>query len=122
MTGLFSQVYHVDVYMPEDIEEPEAGHALRYTVHAEHEAKKDHVEQRLPLFLPAFTLIEVTTFAGQVVNWVVRTPVTEHKDLVLVILRDYTVKTVWVNRKDDNHATLRTERYARRPDAELQEV
>jgi hypothetical protein len=91
----------------------------------------------LPERLPSsFEVIEVSTFAGMPAHWVVRFPLhvlrlnVEETKLVQIydlVRTDYdvvlalgtglanplTVRTVYLNHKDDQHSTLRTERYER---------
>lgn len=111
MTRL-TRLYHADLGIPDDIPGPEGGAALRYTVHAVRAAAHEHVETMLPATLPlTFQLVEVETLGGLPVKWVVRTRLDRDRDLVLVINHNYTVRTVWVNKVDDQHATLDTTRY-----------
>jgi hypothetical protein len=88
----------------------------------------------LPERLPSsFEVIEVSTFGGMPAHWLVRFPLhvlvgssnaqgiklmhlerTDY-DVVLALgtgmVSPLTVRTVYLNHKDDNHATLRRERY-----------
>lgn len=58
-----------------------------------------------------YELIEVEASKGVAVKWVIRTSGhvrrnSRPQDVVLVILPDGFVKTVWANDPDDKHATL----------------
>lgn len=111
MTRL-TRLYHADLGIPDDVPGPEGGSALRYTVHAIRAAQADRIENILPATLPlTYQLVEVETLDGMPVKWVVRARLDAERDLVMVITHNYVVRTVWVNRVDDQHATLRTERY-----------
>lgn len=120
MTKL-TKTYHADVYMPSGLEQPPAGLRLAYTAHAVREADKDHVEPTLlPTSLPAaFRVIEVETFAGVALKWVVRLPFGtlsgRPRDLVLVLQQGGMVITLWTNWLDDQHMTLARERYEQKP-------
>lgn len=117
MSALTKQmyIYHADLGMPHDCPEPVGGKALTYTVHAYAEARKDRVQDRLPRVVPmGADLIEAkVTWQNEPVSWVLRTSLDRDRDLVLVVTSEYMVKTVWVNRKDDPHATLDVHKYDR---------
>ncbi len=104
-------LYHCEVGIPADVLWPEIGKTLSYTRHAYQAACKDCVERLLPWSLPTYRLIEVEVVSGVVVKWTVRCELLPDRDLVMAVTSDYMVKTVWVNRKDDQHTTLRREQY-----------
>lgn len=109
---LLTRLYHAAVGIPDDISGPEGGSALRYTVHAVREAQHESIADMLPATLPmTYELVEVETFAGKPVKWVVRTRLDATRDLVLVVHYNYQVRTVWVNQTTDRHATLNRSRY-----------
>jgi predicted dinucleotide-utilizing enzyme len=58
-------------------------------------------------------LVEVEATDGKVTKWVVRFPLNTSLDMVLAMTGDYIVKTVWVNRTNDPHATLDVHQYDR---------
>lgn len=105
--------YHVDIGIPEGVDYPVVGSDLRYTLHAHNAGVKDRVHTRLPVVLPDYTLVEVEADGPVATKWVVRCMLDDVRDLVLVVTMDYVVKTVWVNRRDDTHATLNRNRYDR---------
>lgn len=113
-----NRCYHADLGIPSDAPEPIVGHCLTYSVHAHGAAVQDRVQHQLPCALPTFDLVEVELL-GQVgnepVKWVVRCRLDSERELVLVITSEYMVKTVWVNRADDTHATLDRTKYDRVP-------
>lgn len=88
-----------------------------YDNHALRAARDDRYGQ---IFLPqtldieASQIVEVETVNNRAVKAVARLPYNDKLDLVLVICDpmdgEIYVKTVWLNQRDDNHATLRTEK------------
>lgn len=93
---------------------------LRYTRHALGEAVRDRYG-----ILPAesfpkefiglcvgWTLVEAETTNGKLTKFVVRRAVDARRSLVLVILIDGTVKTLWTNLNTDKHATLDKSKFA----------
>lgn len=109
-------LYHVDVFMPPVAAKPVYRGKLRYTLHAQRASQDDRYGLiELPqTFIPERArLIEAETVDGEVVKQVWRQSLDAKRDLVLVILADGTVKTVWVNLLSDPHRTLNRARYAR---------
>lgn len=51
--------------------------------------------------------------SGRLVKFVVRRVVDARRSLVLVVLVDGTVKTLWTNLNSDQHATLVSEKFSR---------
>jgi hypothetical protein len=86
---------------------------LRYVGHALDASRDDRYGNLAPLLL---TFVEVEMNDAGTVEKVVarmRTPLVcgrEHVDLVLVVLRGGTVKTVWGNVASDTHRTLNRSR------------
>ncbi len=103
--------YHYEIGIPVEMAWPDVGRVLNYTQHSYQAASKDCVERLLPWSLPAYTLIEIEVVSGVVTKWVVRCDMLPDRDLVMALTNAYVVKTVWVNRKDDRHATLQCDRY-----------
>src|SRR4051812_18076088 len=104
-----TKLYHVDVYMPDDFKRPVFEGELFYTAHARREAHNDRYgEIPLPKFFEAAgaKLIEVETMDGRPIKQVWRRKLDAEHDLVLVIKKDGAVKTVWINKTDDEHGTL----------------
>lgn len=88
--------------------------ALRYTRHAMTEALRDRYGALPALSYPrcfhlkdGWELVEATESApGVLEKFVVRRPADARRSLVMVVLRDGTVKTLWTNLNTDAHATL----------------
>lgn len=124
MPRMATVYYHRDVYgFPADLRRPEPGHDVCYTKHALLAAADDGFKpHQLPPRLPAqFELVEARTFAGRVFAWVVRFPIMRVVkgaaeptgwDFVFTLGFNYDVVTVFVNKADDQHETLNTERYS----------
>lgn len=111
---------HKDVGFPRGVNWPVGRFPLRYSSHALVEARRDRLGDARP-HLPAYldtTSLEVVEAEfdsrRRVHTMVCRTKLDQGLDLVLVVLTARTVwfvKTVYLNRKSDSHATLRRERY-----------
>ena len=96
--------------------------ALKYSRHALSEALNDRYGV-LPVsafpraFIPGagWTVVEVEANpAGQLVKFVVRRNVDcDTRSLVLVVMVDGTVKTIWTNMSRDQHATLDSSKFSR---------
>jgi hypothetical protein len=94
---------------------------LTYSRHAMSEALNDRYGV-LPYscfpraFIPGagWTVVEVEANAkGALVKFVVRRPVDARRSLVLVVLADGTVKTLWTNLNSDQHATLDSSHFSK---------
>jgi hypothetical protein len=93
--------------------------ALLYSRHALSAAMEDQYGvPSLPktLTIRANQVIELETEAGRVKKLVIRIPYDSNRDLVLVVIPetfDARVKTVWFNKTNDQHRTLRRELYVK---------
>lgn len=112
-----NRLYHADLGIPYDAPEPVIGHALTYTLHAHRAATDDGYQNMLPVSMPChYRLVEVELLGdvgNLVVKWTVRAAISPRVDLIMVITADYVVKTVWANKRDDEHATLDRSKYDR---------
>jgi hypothetical protein len=98
---------------------------LCYSPHAKRAIREEGV---MPADLPArlpesweVEVIEVEVLGNEIQKWVLRFPVWRELmtfdgrpasyDLVMAVLLDGTVKTVWLNQTGDTHRTLQRERY-----------
>lgn len=112
-----THLYHEQLGIPVDLDRPQPGHPLHYSVHATNEARKDRADALPRLLPPTFTLIELeANDSNQVVKWVVRIPCHTRRqnkwlDLVVAVQPDGTVRTAWLNCADDDHRTLDETRY-----------
>lgn len=110
-------LYHRDIGFPSNLQRPTGRLRLRYGGHAREAAQTDRYGIiRLPecIDLDRAELIEAeANWGGIVSKAVVRVGYSAVYDLVLVVLPDGFVKTVWLNERHDVHATLKYGRYAR---------
>ncbi len=112
------KLYHYQVFMPK-LKLPVGTMELIYGRHALTSAKNDRYGLiRLPNFLDLTQakVIEVETDDNKnVVKVVYRTKLDNTRDLCIVVLVDTCfVKTVWINKANDQHRTLDTQRYNKR--------
>jgi len=112
-------LYHFQVYIPPALKESTI-YRLRYSKHATNAALQDRYCCKMKVFkLPEVLntekalLVEVGLHSeNQVSKRVYRTRANSTLDLVLVVLPDGLVKTVWFNSRSDRHPTLDRSRYA----------
>jgi hypothetical protein len=112
ITGLF----HYQVGFPKGLKTNLGTLQLKYTAHALKASKNDRYgDMTLPKKLNTATAkpIEVEIIRGMVTKMVYRADYNEELDIVIVVNRDCLVYTVWFNRKDDDHPTLDTTKYAK---------
>lgn len=111
-------LYHAEVGLPERYRHPACRVVLQYSLHALREARRDRYGMLdLPDYvnLANYETVEVEITRERVSKIVVRGPMDDERDLVLVIIpkagKPWFVKTVWVNLKSDSHKTLDRSRY-----------
>lgn len=105
--------YHKDIGLPNSFSQPK-GLNLKYAEHATDRAREKGVD--MPRTLPpSYQIIEVTMNGRRVMKWLVRFPVSPEWDAVMPILPDGTVKTAWLNAKNDLHTTLDKSKFAAKP-------
>lgn len=112
------QLWHSEIRLPDGFKSPSARVALAWTRHAD-KARTDDRYAEVPRFdtlpLQAFEVIEVETEGRRVTKIVVRGHMTKTLDAVFVLIpngdRPWTVKTVWINERNDVHGTLDHSRY-----------
>lgn len=106
-----TQLFHVEVGIPEALKASLPYPRLRYGRHAQ-QAAVDEGLRTLPSVLPkAIKVVEVEVTNGKASKWVIRTQIDPQRDLVLVVVADGFVKTVWCNRVSDQHKTLKRHLY-----------
>lgn len=113
------KTYHKDLGFPEGlVVTPPPGLWLFYTNHARRAAHDEGLKLAdLPVRLPlGLDVIEVEVMGGYIQKWVLRDGAAQvfrhgQYDIVLVVLLDGTVKTLWLNHYGDTHRTLQRERY-----------
>ncbi len=110
--------FHVEVNMPERYKAPIYEGPLKYRRHAREEAQMDRYGSiPLPAVFDASKaqLIEVDfdTDVDKVVKQLWRQPLDDKRDIVMAIMEDGFVRTVWVNLRTDKHRTLNRAKYVR---------
>jgi hypothetical protein len=110
------ELYHADIRLPHGFRLPNRVVSLKWTNHATSARKDDRYG-----FIPAPTalnlgecrVIEVGVQGRRVAKVVVRVELDDDNDLVFVLIPGnvWTVKTVWINERNDSHKTLDRSRY-----------
>lgn len=110
-------LYHADIRLPDGFRLPDQRVTLEWSRHAE-QARTNDRYGIIPRFesipLSRFSVVEVGVEGRKVEKVVVRGHWTETLDVVFVLIptaRDWFVKTVWVNERNDTHGTLDRSRY-----------
>lgn len=110
-------MFHKDVFIPDFAKVPLHEGALRYSRHACNVTVSNGQLEDIPL-PPTFvasnaTLVEVelNPTTGEVEKQVWRQPLDDKRDMCFPMLRGGFVKTVWINDRTDQHATLQRQRY-----------
>jgi len=112
-------LYHVEVFMPK-FHFPIGQFKLRYTTHAIKECNSD----RYGIVIPPQTLntehcsvIEVETGErNEIIKIVYRQRLDANRDIAIAVdvtRQPWTVKTIWVNLRSDNHRTLNKSKYVK---------
>lgn len=116
------ELYHAEIGLPANFVTPTERVGLCWTRHADSERTKDRYANEIPRFktlpLSMFKVVEVGMEGNHVAKIVVRGHWTTDLDLIFVLIPDYsifagpwTVKTVWINKRNDLHKTLDRSRY-----------
>lgn len=110
-------LYHIEKGIPEEVKKqmPKAVIELHYSRHAQ-EARINDRYGEVPEFKTIdpnnAQVVEAETDGWKLKKVVYRIPYTETLDCCIVVLTGINlVKTVWVNRKSDNHKTLDLSKY-----------
>ncbi len=113
-----ANLFHSEVFLPKRFKAPCFRGKLSYSLHAKTEAANDRYGAiKLPeMFDPIASnaqLIEVEAGvdAGTIQKQVWRQALNAEQDIVLVVQPDGFVRTVWINLKTDQHATLNSSKY-----------
>ena len=112
-------LYHKDIYIPENIKEqlPDKPIKLVYSRHAEDARHNDRYGEvtKLSWLNPAEAeVIEVEVIGGKIIKVVYRLKMDDTLDQCVVVnVPEGLVRTVWANRRNDNHKTLNKSKYER---------
>lgn len=112
-----TKLYHRDVYLPERIRNLTP---RRIPVFASAHARRAALDDRygviqLPedITFSGANVIEIEMQGSTVTKWVLRLPLDKFDDAIYVVTHEGCIKTVWRNRKTDQHATLNVHIYSR---------
>lgn len=111
-------LYHKDIGFPANFRAPQQRVFLDYTHHALEAAADDRYGD-MPILkgvdLSKVQVVELGVKDGRVSKMVVRGRLDQERDMILVLIprgkQPWTVKTVWVNMRDDKHRTLDHSKY-----------
>jgi len=107
-------LYHFEIGFPKGLETKFGVIEVTYKRHALNAAETDRYGRiDLPRTINTDTAkaIEVEVINRQVVKIVYRTKYNDDFDLILVLSRDASVRTVWLNSVNDKHKTLDRSKY-----------
>ena len=111
-----TRLYHREVYAPVPMFRSPGVVRVHYTDHAREQAETDRYGN-MRAYLHKFIdfdegeIVEVEVTDGLVSKRLVRIRATKELDLVLAVLSNGRVTTVWVNQRDDRHSTLNRSKY-----------
>jgi hypothetical protein len=85
----------------------------KYTLHAKEAADDRNIVLPNVISFSGKDVFEAQIEDGKIVKVCIRIGYNAKNDLILAVLNDRTVKTVWTNRKGDDHKTLDLSKYTR---------
>jgi len=112
-------LWHADIRLPEWFKAPTHRVSLRWSTHALMAARDDRygtIPTRDAMTLGWYDVVEIATVGRKVTKLVMRGGMDKHNDIVIVLRPnrgEWTVVTVWINRKTDAHKTLDASKYVR---------
>ncbi len=107
-------LYHFSIGFPKDVVKVSGIFKLIYSYHAIKASENDRYGKiQLPTILDVDSalLVEMEVVDGVMVKGVYRVPYDHQCDLIIVMLVDGKVKTVWLNYNSDKHCTLDKSKY-----------
>lgn len=110
-----ANLYHREIYMPKGVTALTGVTLnLKASEHAKRAARSDrygfiHIPEAITF--NGADVVEAEFVNGKLSKVVVRLPYDAQNDAIFVCLTDGTLKTVWLNRKNDLHKTLKKELY-----------
>lgn len=110
-------LYHKDVFAPAPLFRSPGVLRVKYGTHAVNAAEQDRYGDLSRYLTPYIDMdeaeiVEVEVTDGRITKRVVRVPIRNELDIVLVIAADGFVRTVWGNKYSDAHRTLDRSKYA----------
>lgn len=117
-TNATETLYHSEIGLPAGFIAPVQKVSLRWTQHAIAESTKDRyaiIPMRDTMTLEWYDVVEVGMRNGAVSKIVFRGGMDKDNDIVIVLIPNgsnpWTVKTCWINKKNDSHKTLDRSKY-----------
>lgn len=110
------ELFHSDIRLPDGFVAPRGRVSLRWTRHADQARVSDRYGD-IPKFSTAtldnLNVIEVGVENGRVVKILFRGRMSADLDVCMVLIPGtvWTVKTVWINERNDKHGTLDRSKY-----------
>lgn len=109
-------LYHVEIGLPRGFVKPSGRVPLRWTAHADHARTSDRygeIRKFQTATLDRLRVIEVGMENGNVAKILFRGRYDDNRDVCMVLIpgRVWTVKTVWINERNDIHKTLDRTKY-----------
>lgn len=109
-------LYHAEIRLPHGFVKPTGRVALCWTRHADNARKNDRygdIKRFQSATLDRLEVIEVGVENGRVAKILFRGRYTDTLDVCMVLIpgKEYTVKTVWINERNDLHRTLDRSKY-----------
>lgn len=110
-------LYHAEIGLPKGFVAPTARVALRWTAHADKARRNDRygdIKRFQSATLGRLSVVEVGIENGEIAKILFRGRYTENLDVCMVLIpgnRHWTVKTVWINERNDAHSTLDRSKY-----------
>lgn len=112
-------LYHKEIGFPIDVKLPEGKFGLEWSEHALREADYDingKIKPSNAIIIDPYRIFEIQVEQGKdIVKFCYRTRYNAKCDVVYALIPNgngaFTVKTAWLNRRSDKHATLNYEKY-----------
>lgn len=109
-------LYHAEIGLPRGFVKPSGRVPLRWTRHADESRRNDRygdIKRFETATLDRLSVIEVGMESGNVAKILFRGRYTDNLDVCMVLIpgRVWTVKTVWINERNDLHKTLNRSKY-----------
>jgi hypothetical protein len=108
--GMKDGLYHKDVYLP--VIEFAPVYVLTLSLHAKDQIRLKNIPPFPLFFSRTCEVVEIQVVNGVVSKILARRKVSSEWDVCFVFLvREKLIKTVWLNQRDDRHATLDENKY-----------
>lgn len=109
-------LYHFELGFPKGLKTKFGVVPVTYTRHAKQASMNDRygrIDLPKTINTSKAKAIEVEIKKGAVTKIVYRTKYNTECDLIMVMSRDCSIRTVWLNKREDKHTTLDESKYVR---------